>query len=186
LIALAIYFVAIVEGGMMQNTKTYLQLDVGFSGEQAAWFFTLLMLTSLVGRYLFGWFYDLLSVKGVSVCFIIIGMGALMALPVTGLFTAFIFCIVRGFGHGGVLVEIPVLAKHVFGERSMSRVISIYTGAYSLGMATGGWSFGYSYDYFGSYRVIFLVSIVLCLISASIVYRARPVFWQRYNHETEP
>lgn len=179
LVGLAIFLIALVEGGMMQHTKTFLQLDIGFSGTEAAWFFTLTMLISLAGRFLFGWSYDLWSVKGVALCYMFIGLGALLGFFVTGMVTAFVFCIIRGLAHGGVLVDVPVLAKHVFGMRSLSKIMAVYTGAYSLGMATGAWSFGYSHDLLGSYMEIFLLSILLSILAAWLVYRVQPRYWHR-------
>lgn len=161
LVTAAVFFTGFSDQALFQLTKIYLQLDVGFTGLQAASTLSSIILISLGSRVLFGWFYDRFSLYAVFFCLLLTSLGSLSALAVVGPVSLAVFVLLRGLGHGGRVILVPVLTKHLFGDRYFPQLLGMLTASYSLGMATGPLFAGLLFDWQGSYTPVFLVCALI-------------------------
>ena len=168
--------VGFAQEGLHQHTKSYIELDLGYSGEFAAAALSAVMLVSIFGRVGFGWLYDRFSVGGLALCYLMLGCSALVALGMSGFISIALFCALRGMSHGGAMVDAPVLLTHLFGRRNLARLLGIVTGASSLGMALSPAFYGFLHDMTGSYRIPFITTVVICAACAITIYRQSAPF----------
>ncbi|MFO7277920.1 MAG: MFS transporter [Pseudomonadota bacterium] len=171
-----------IDHGMNDHLPLYLDRDADLGPRLAAVGFSTVIVAGALGKLGFGWLFDRYSVRAVALCCVLMGVGILLGLGVSGLFTFVLFALVRGASHGGALVDIPVVAKHVFGIRTLSKTIAILSAANSLGAAIGAGGVGFAHDATGSYASSFLALVALSLLAAMLIWRIEPCYWVRGRH----
>lgn len=180
LLGIAVLLIGFVDQAIVQHLVLYIDKDLGFGRSTAAWVKSLVFLVSVFGKLGFGWFYDRFSVRGVFVCYLLMAMSVLIAIPIQGVILLGIFAVVRGLAHGGAIVDIPVLAKHCFGPKLLGRSIGLLTACVTLGFAAGPPIVGYIYDTQGSYHTAFVILSIMSLIAGIAVLSASPAYWEKY------
>ncbi|MFC3052574.1 MFS transporter [Kordiimonas pumila] len=178
------FLIGMVDHGMSAHLVIYFSSDVGLGAEMAALGFSLVMLLSNVGKIGYGWLYDRFSIKGMAFCWCVVIVGVAMAFPVTGITSLVIFALIYGPTQGGMLVNIPVLAKHCFGPKAMIRAIAVLSTFFMLGSAVGPALAGYLHDATGSYDSTFIIFIVATLVAACMTLSLKPVFFIKKNEKT--
>lgn len=173
-VALAVFLIGFVDQAMTQHTVLYLDKDLGMGRAAAASGLSLIFFMSIAGKVGFGWFFDKWSVRGVSLCYLLMAVGVALAFSVTGALSLLLFAAVRGSAHGGTIVDDAVLAKHCFGPRFLGRIIGILTACGTLGFAAGPPLMGYLYDTQGSYRTAFLLLIAMSIAAGLSLFLAFP------------
>lgn len=98
-----------------QNMTLFMVTDLGFTLQMVALATSASFLLGLFSKVFFGWLFDLASLKGISICYVIIALSIALAFGIQGFITLMIFQLSRGFAHSGILIETPILAKHIFG-----------------------------------------------------------------------
>lgn len=188
IVAFAHVIVGAVDHAMVDHLPLFLDRDAHLGPTLAAVGFTVMIVAGALGKLGFGWLFDRFSIKSVALCWASMAVGILLAFPVSGLTTFVAFTLARGASHGGVLVDVPICAKHLFGLRSLSKTIAIFGAANSLGGAIGTGAVGFAHDAMGSYHVSFIVLIALSLLAAAMVWRLQPIYWARYaqRQQTKP
>jgi MFS family permease len=171
--------VGAVDHSMQDHLPLFLARDAGLGLDLAAWGFTIATVASALGKIGFGWLFDRHSVRAISLCCLAMAVAIALAFPVAGLFTFALFTLVQGAVHGGILVEVPICSRHVFGQRSLSKTIAIFAAANSLGAAIAIGGVGFMHDALHSYTVAFIMLMVLSAISAAMLYRLEPKYWSR-------
>ncbi len=183
-----VMFILVIVGfaqeGLHQHTKTYLELDLGYSGEFAAAVLSAIMLISIAGRVGFGWVYDRWSLSGISACYLTLAVSAVIAGWIGGILLLCMFVLFRGLSQGGVMVDAPVLITHMYGRENLPRLLGIAMGVSSLGMAISPAFFGHVHDLTGSYTIPFVTTAVVAVVAAVLVLRQRPV--AQVNELTNP
>lgn len=174
----AVLLIGFVDQAMSQNFVLYLEKDVGLSFAAAAGAASTAALFSIFGKVGFRWVYDKLSTKGVTICYVLMALSILIAIPVQGSFLLGALVLTRGLAHGGAIVDIPVLSKHCFGPKVLGRTIGVLTACLTVGFATGPLVVGYIYDPQGTYRYAFMPLAVMSLAAGAAVLGARPVYWE--------
>ncbi len=94
-------------------------------------------LLGLFSKVFFGWLVGLASLKGISICYVIIALSIALAFGIQGFITLMIFQLSRGFAHSGILIETPILAKHIFGPFHLGKVIGIFSAITAVGLTFG-------------------------------------------------
>ncbi|WP_243451171.1 nitrate/nitrite transporter [Sphingosinicella sp. CPCC 101087] len=179
-IMVGIFVIAGVDQGLFQNMQLYFVQEVGLSRGTAAWLLSLTALIGLLAKFIAGKFFDVYSVKGIAIWYLLIAAMVLIAFTVSNLWTAIIFACVLGLAHGGLVCEGPVLAKHVFGPRNMDKVLPIVTGCFALGSSAGPISLAFIYDQIGHYDLGFALFSVLALLAAFLLtWFVRPLYRDR-------
>lgn len=154
-----------VDHGLSAHLVIYLDRDLHLGAGVAAIGFSVVMVMSNIGKLAYGWVFDRFSLKGVAACWFLVSIGVLMTLPIEGTITLVAFALVYGPTQGGMLISVPVLAKHVFGPRAMARAIAVLTTVFMAGSSAGPAMAGYLHDLLGNYTVAFLLFALAALVS---------------------
>jgi OFA family oxalate/formate antiporter-like MFS transporter len=178
-IALATILSAAVDQALLQHSIFYLTTEVGLSRTAAAAAWSATFLTGMSAKFLAGVTFDRFSVKGVAGWNLLLGVAMILALPVHGFFTAMVFTSVLGLAHGGLVVDSPVVAKHVYGPRHMNRLLPMLTGFNTIGAAFGPVLLATIYDRTGSYVTGLTLFIGFTVMAALLMWRVKPVYRTR-------
>lgn len=176
-IAISLLFVAAVDQGIIQHTVLFLEVDVGITPGLVITAMSLFGVLGIIGKVAFGWVYDRISVKGIILVYILLSISSLMGLMIAGPVMMFAFIIIRGFAHGGLIVDVPILAKHVFGPARIGRTIGLFTAVLSCGFALGPWIMGRLFDIYGNYTAALVLFAVLSALAALLLMPVKPVYW---------
>lgn len=179
----AVVLIGFVDQAMAQHFVLYLDRDVGLGLALAAGAASIASLISVAGKVGFGWVYDKLSVRGVMLCYVLMGISVLIAIPVEGTFLLGALVLTRGLAHGGAIVDIPVMSKHCFGPRLLGRTIGLLTAFVTLGFAAGPPIVGYLFDTQGTYRYAFMLLAAMSVAAGLFVLGAKPVYWETQVRE---
>jgi MFS family permease len=178
MMAVGVFLIGAVDMGMLQNQILFLQMDKGLDLTAVAWATSMLAAIGVFSKVGFGWFYDHYSIRGIMICYVLLAVSVLLALPVAGITSMVVFMVVRGFVHGGLIVEVPVLTKHYYGHENLGLNMGILAAFMQLGMAFGPPMLGASYDYFGSYTAGFSIAAIMALIASALLAPVKPGFWK--------
>jgi MFS family permease len=184
IVVIAQVLIGAVDHAMTDHLPLFLARDANLGAEIAALGFSMMIVAGALGKLGFGWLFDRYSVKAVALCSLSMAVGILLAFPLTGPFAGVIaftvFTLMRGASHGGVMVDIPIFSKHVFGVRTLAKTVAIFSAANSAGAAIAIGAVGYAHDALGSYTISFIVLIVLAILAAALVWRVEPKYWVRW------
>jgi MFS-type transporter involved in bile tolerance (Atg22 family) len=179
MIAVATFLSAGVDQALFQHSIYFLTNEVGLSRTLAASAWSGTFLIAMFVKFLAGWAYDRHSVRGVAFWNLLLAAAILLALPVQGFFTALVYTSMLGLARGGLSVDGPVVAKHVYGPRFMNRFLPVFAGFNTLGSAAGPVVLALLYDRTGSYRTGFAVFFAIVIVSAFLLWRVRPLYRDR-------
>ncbi len=86
----------------------------------------------------------------------------------------YLFAVVYGFGHGGLLTVIsPIVAEH-FGLRSHGAIFGIVFFSTMVGGALGPVIAGYIFDITASYSLAFWICTMVSAITLGLILSLRP------------
>jgi MFS family permease len=151
-------------------------IDHGFAPLLAASVFGVAGLMSIVGRVSFGLAADRFGgplAATVSYGCTAGGALALLALetdPRAGWLVAYALLFGLGFGARGPIIT--AMASDLFGGRRFGVIYGALSVGNGLGGAIGPWFGGVVYDVMGSYRVVFLTSVVFCALGSACFWLA--------------
>ena len=118
-----------------QQFNLYLQNNVGVSKELAATAQSILFVTSVGGKFVFGWLCDRFPTRQViTVCCLVMFLSTIMLVGFISPATIFVFLIPFGLGYGGTFVLIQLLTVESFGLKDIGKIL----GAITLIETTGG------------------------------------------------
>lgn len=177
LLILATALSGVISNGINEYIPLFIEKHTTLGATVAALGFTIVIVISGVGKILFGWVFDRMSTKGVALCWALCGVAALATFPLAGYATFLLFTVLRGVSHGGVIVQAPVLARHIYGVRALPQVISLLTAAFHLGAAAGIVAIGAGVDKTGGFTVPFVMVAVVAFITAGIGWQFHPRHW---------
>lgn len=152
-------------------------VDLGFPHLLVAWIFGFMGLASSVGRALFGLLADRVGgplAATVSFGCTAGGALALVALewwPATVWLLAYAFFFGLGFGARGPIIT--AMATERFGGPRFGMIYGVLNLANGLGAAVGPWFGGAVHDALGSYRLVFLSSVVFCALGSACFWLGR-------------
>lgn len=176
---------AALSGAISNGVNEYIPLFIERQANMGAYFaalgFTIVLVISGLGKILFGWVFDRFSTKGVAACWALCGIAVLLSFPVAGVVTFLIFMVVRGVSHGGVVVQAPVLARHLYGIKPIAQVIAFLNAAFHIGAATGIWAIGVGVDLSGGFGIPFIAVAIVAGLCALIGLKLEPKYWTGYT-----
>ncbi|BAK65435.1 major facilitator superfamily protein [Sphingobium sp. SYK-6] len=178
-IALATCLSAAVDQALFQHSIFYLTNEVGLTRTLAASAWSVTFLVGMAAKFVAGATFDRFSLKGVAFWNLLLGTAIILALPAQGLLTALVFTSVLGLAHGGLVVDSPVVAKHVYGPRHMNRLLPLLSGFNTLGSAIGPVLLASTYDRTGTYLAGFTLYLGLTVVAALLLWRVQPVYRDR-------
>lgn len=177
----AVFASGAFSNGINEHTALFLSHHADLGKYMAALGFTLVMVISAFGKIAFGWIFDRISTRGVALCWALCALAVALAFPVAGPATFLVFTLFRGLAQGGVVVQQPILARHMFGIRPVTQTIAFLMAAFHLGAAAGIGLIGLGYDLTGGYTVPFVGVIITALIASAVALTFKPRYWARYK-----
>ena len=131
-------------------------------------------LSSIIGRFFFGWLGDVFD-KGYVMAwtFCIISLGMLAFCYVQVIWIAFVFLLLFSPGYGGSMVLRGAILREYFGRNSFGKMIGITMGSASIGGIIGPTLAGWAFDTFLSYHLIWLVFCGLSGLAISLALRVK-------------
>ncbi len=179
LIAAATFLSALVDQALFQHSIYYLTNEAGLTRTVAASAWSVTFLVGMGAKFIAGATFDRFSVRGVAFWNLLLGLAIILALPAQGLLTALVFTSVLGLAHGGLVVDSPVVAKHVYGPAYMNRLLPMLAGFNTLGSAVGPVLLASLYDRTGSYLTGFSLFFTFTLLAALLMWTVRPAYRDR-------
>lgn len=176
-IAIGLFLVGAVDMGIMQHQVLFLKGDRGMSAAFVAMLASAFAIVGVFSKVIFGAIYDRFSIKGIVFAYLLMFIDPLIAITVFGPLTAAAFVLTRGVAHGALIVDIPILAKHVFGLKNLGLMIGILSCCFQLGFAFGPWFLGRVHSIAGSYVPGFIAFAGFALLASWLVSRVTPVYW---------
>jgi MFS family permease len=152
-------------------------IDRGFAPMLAASVFGVMGLLSSVGRVSFGLAADRFGgplAATVSYGCTAGGALALLALetdPRTRWLVAYALLFGLGFGARGPIIS--AMAADLYGGRRFGVILGVLSISNGLGGAIGPWFGGVVHDVMGSYRVVFLTSVLFCVLGSTFFWLGR-------------
>jgi len=151
-------------------------IDRGFQPLLAAAVFGVMGLMSIVGRVSFGLAADRFGgALAATTSFGCTAAGALALLaletdPRAGWLVAYALLFGLGFGARGPIIT--AMASDLFGGRRFGVIYGALNLGNGLGGAIGPWFGGVVHDVMGSYRVVFLASVIFCALGSTCFWLA--------------
>jgi len=131
-------------------------------------------LSSIIGRFFFGWLGDFFDKKYVMAwTFCIISLGMLAFCYVQVLWVVFVFLLLFSPGYGGGIVLRGAILREYFGRNSFGKMIGITMGSASIGGIIGPTLAGWIFDTVGSYHLIWLVFCGLSVLAISLALKIK-------------
>ena len=133
-------------------------------------------LSSIIGRFGFGWlgdFVDKRYMQALAFACLGTGMFAFCYIKVTGVL--FVFLLLFPTGFGGSMVLRGSIIREYFGRDSFGKLIGIVMGSASIGGIIGPTLAGWIFDILGSYRSIWFVFAGLIGLAVFLALRMKPV-----------
>ncbi|MBD3728180.1 MAG: MFS transporter [Sphingomonadales bacterium] len=181
LLVIATAFSGVISNGINEYIPLFIERHTNLGSYMAALGFTIVIVLSGLGKLVFGWMFDRFSTRGVAACWALCGVAVLLTFPLSGLVTFAAFTMVRGLSHGGIVVQAPILGRHIYGVRSIAQLIAILNATFHLGAAAGIGLIGLAVDWTGGFTIPFAVVAVLAFITAGIGLTFKPLHWSGYR-----
>lgn len=181
MLILAAAMSGVISNSINEYIPMFIERNTSLGAYVAALGFTIVIVISGVGKILFGWLFDKLSTRGVALCWALCGVAALLTFPLSGPITFLLFTVTRGLSHGGVVVQAPVLARHIYGTKTLPQVISLLAAAFHLGASAGIAAIGFGVDHTGGFAIPFAAVTVIAFLAALIALRLVPTYWPGHS-----
>jgi MFS family permease len=162
LMALSIFSVYI-------NTAAHL-VNIELEPQTVAWVLSILFLINTGAKLLLGLMTDRIGIKPVflfsSASFM---LATLLLMFSADPYIAFAAAVFFGFGFATLSVPIPELVRSLFGIRDFSTLLGIFMTFLGLGGAVGPIIGGMIFDFYGNYRPLLILSLLLNALAVVLV-----------------
>lgn len=151
-------------------------IDLGLAPGTAAGVISAIGGMSIVGRFVLGSAYDRIGGKrSLMICFIILFCSIIWLQVAGSAWMLFLFAVVYGFAHGGLFTVVSPTVAELFGTGSHGVLFGIVLFSGNIGGAISPILAGRIFDVMGSYRIIFLMLIVVAATGFVLVSLLRPL-----------
>ena len=173
IIALALSAQHLVAGGVITHVMPYLS-SLGYSREIGSLVAAAIPLTSIAGRFGFGWLSDRIKNKFLTMFgFVLMTLGlASFAFVAGGPLVIVLFLLLFTIGFGGTNTMRAILPRTYFGFKGYGTYVGFMTGVGTLGSMVGPLLAGYTFDTLGTYQPIWLayaVVALLCILTVALL-----------------
>jgi MFS family permease len=158
----------------------FAEQEIGFTSQQAAFFYGLAVGFSIVGRLSFGWLADRWPpalLMAISLLLAALGPAVLellfLRLRLHEVQMLWLYAIPFGIGSGGNFVTLPVLAGRCFGDLDFSKIMGLLMTGSAVGVIVGIPVSGRVFDETGSYEWVLIACLLLLLVSTGLTALVR-------------
>jgi MFS family permease len=145
--------------------------DLGITAQRSAFLVTLVGLASVVGRTALGALSDWIGGKRtLFFCLLVQMLMAVWVMVFTSWAAWVTFAVVFGISYGGVFPLYPAITRGHFGAEGTGGIYGFQLFLSTIAMGLGGYLGGYLFDVFGTYRVSFLTSITVGVLSILLLF----------------
>lgn len=145
--------------------------DQGYSTTSAAHLLSILLISSLCGRVLVGYFADRFKKKNtMALCYLVLGAAIVLLSIAHRPDAALAFAIIFGFSMGADYMLIPLVTAECFGIASLGKLLALIIMGYSVGQWIAPWAAGRIFDATGSYGLAWKVFAVGAILGAVCIF----------------
>jgi MFS family permease len=161
-------------GAVTQHLILFLR-DHGYTQSAASQVSSTLLISSLAGRVIVGYFADRYRAKNMMALFYLA-----LALAIPLMFFAnqpaaiWGFALAFGFAMGADYMLIPLVTAECFGLATLGKLLSLIIMGYSLGQWFAPWLAGRIFDTYRSYDVAWGIMAVGATVGAALIYGVKP------------
>ena len=131
-------------------------------------------LFSAVGKLLFGYLCDRIDPKYVvAISYALVATSLLAMIQATTLTHVWVYVVLMGLGLGGWAPNMAMLTSKYFGLKHFGSILGVFYLFFLGGEAFGPLIAGSVFDQTGSYRLILMVFMALCLVSIPVIISIR-------------
>jgi MFS family permease len=159
----------------------FAEQQVGFTSQQAAFFYGLAVGFSLGGRLLAGWLADRVKPHLVMVLtgfLMACGPAALelfiVRLGLRDVDLLWLYAVPYGIGFGANAIIVPILIGRCFGELNFAKISGIVGLGFAIAVVVGIPLAGNIFDRTGSYEIVIVFAVLGSLTSAALALLVRP------------
>jgi MFS family permease len=153
--------------------------DRGIDKGLAEWSISLVGLTSIAGRFFFGWLSDRTREKKYALypaCAVLL-VSMTMLIFVRQAWSLLLFATIFGFGYAAYGPVIPAVCAEVFGKLNMGAIFGAVTTGGALGGAAGPYVAGFIFDVTGSYVWAWILGLA-CVAVATLIFMRVKIIWK--------
>jgi MFS family permease len=162
----------------VQVHQTKYLIEIGFSGEYAAWALGFVSLAGVPGQIALGHISDRIGREWVwtigQIGFVICYAALLLLLAIPSPALLWIMVVSQGLLGYGVSSVVAAVVADIFQGRHFGSIMGTLMGAGIVGGALGPWALGLCYDATASYAAGFWIAIGCCVVSALSIWLAAP------------
>jgi MFS transporter, OFA family, oxalate/formate antiporter len=161
-------------GAVTQHLILFLK-DHGYSQSAASRVSSALLVSSLAGRVIVGYFADRYSAKNVMALFYFaLGLAIPFLLLVNRPAAIWGFAVCFGFAMGADYMLIPLVTAQCFGLTTLGKLLSLIIMGYSLGQWFAPWLAGRIFDAYHSYDPAWIMMTIAATAGAALIYAVKP------------
>jgi MFS family permease len=155
-------------------------IDLGINPTSAATVVSFVALTSMIGRYGFGWLSDRFNKKWLLIILLSMQPISLLLLMRVRFFTDIIpFVILYSIAYGGIMVGKAIITGDYFGRKNYGTIFGAIQGLSTFGSIAGPLIAGWVYDVNGSYDLAFISFAIMMVFTAFLTsFLKRPILVQ--------
>jgi MFS family permease len=161
-------------GAVTQHLILFLK-DHGYSQSAASRVSSALLVSSLAGRVIVGYFADRYRAKNVMALFYLaLALSIPLLLLADRPAAVWGFALVFGFAMGADYMLIPLVTAECFGLATLGKLLSLIIMGYSLGQWFAPWLTGRIFDAYHSYDFAWGIMAIAATIGAGLIYAVAP------------
>jgi len=161
-------------GAVTQHLILFLK-DHGYSQSAASRVSSALLVSSLAGRVIVGYFADRYRAKNVMALFYLaLALSIPLLLLADRPAAVWGFALVFGFAMGADYMLIPLVTAECFGLATLGKLLSLIIMGYSLGQWFAPWLTGRIFDAYHSYDFDWGIMAIAATIGAGLIYAVAP------------
>ena len=161
-------------GAVTQHLILFLK-DHGYSQTAASRVSSALLLSSLAGRVIVGYFADRYRAKNVMALFYLaLALSIPLMLMPTRPAAIWGFALAFGFAMGADYMLIPLVTAECFGLVTLGKLLSLIIMGYSLGQWFAPWLAGRIFDKYHTYHLAWIIMAVAATMGAAMTYAVKP------------
>jgi MFS family permease len=140
--------------------------DIGIPTIIAASIVSIAAGVSIIARLGIGFISDRVGgTLALSACVSLVTLALIWLLFAREIWMFYVFAVVFGLSYGGLITLLPVVAAELFGLVSLGIILGGLTFVGTIGEALGAPLSGTIFDTTGSYRLAFIIAIVICAVA---------------------
>ena len=161
-------------GAVTQHLILFLK-DHGYSQSAASRVSSVLLVSSLAGRVIVGYFADRYSAKNVMALFYLaLGLAIPFLLLADRPAAIWGFAVCFGFAMGADYMLIPLVTAQCFGLATLGKLLSLIIMGYSLGQWFAPWLAGRIFEAYHSYDLAWLMMTIAAAAGAALIFAVKP------------